>query len=129
MKIEHFCGIKYKILDKSRIQKYVISIANKEWEKSDFEKYGNDLQLKFILKKVDLSKIKPNKKLLKTHEFKKDLGKRIKKVRGLISTDKSIPPLILRGKDLLIFDGYARFHVLRELGIKKCLAYVGKNSR
>ncbi len=30
------------------------------------------------------------------------------------------------GNDLLIFDGYARLHALRQLGIDKCLAYVGR---
>lgn len=118
-------GIRYKILESSKIFDYVISVADKEWECLDFVKYGNDLKNSgWVLRKIKISAVKTNKKLLKSAKYQKDLGKRIKKIKLMVSEKKPMPPLILRRKDFLIFDGYARYHVLKELGIKECFAYV-----
>ena len=48
----------------------------------------------------------------------------IKKQKELFAGKIVIPPLILRGNDLFIFDGYARYHFFKDIGIKRCLAYV-----
>ncbi len=120
-------GIKYKLLAEEQIRDYVNEIAIKEWSSQDFRKYGNDLwQSKWKLKVVPLNKIKLNQDLLQTKEFKKDLIPRIEKMKEIIGEKEAIPPLILRGSDFLIFDGYARFKVLRRKRITRCLAYVGE---
>lgn len=119
-------GIKYQLIDNGKIRDYIVDVANKEWEKEDFVKYGTDLETsRWMLKVVDVRKIKVNEDLMRSIEFQKDLKRRIKIIKKILLKDKLIPPLILRGKDLFIFDGYARLRVLESMGVDQCLAYVG----
>lgn len=119
-------GVKYEILDDKQINDYVYSVAKKEWEEEDFITYGDDLEKsEWRLEKIAVSDIKVNKKLLGKVEFKKDLEKRVKKILKIFKENQAIPPLILRGKDLLVFDGYARLSAFKITGVKYCLAYVG----
>src|SRR3989339_2224082 len=119
-------GIKYFIINDKDIRDFVIKVAEKEWDKEDFIKYGKDLyDSKWGLKEIEINNIKPNLDLLATEVFQKDLQERIKKIREILNKGQSISQLILRGQDFLIFDGYARYHVLKERNIKKCLAHVG----
>ncbi len=119
-------GIRYCLVSEDKIKDYVVEIANKEWSGDDFLKYGDDLyKSEWSLEVIEVRKIKPNYEMLKTEKFQKDLLPRIKEQQKLNSQDKPIPPLILRGSDLLIFDGYARYHVFKERKVEKCLAYVG----
>ncbi len=117
-------GIKYKVLPNAKIAGYVNSVARKEWSAQDFVKYGKDLEAKWTLKKIKVNKIKPNKKLLQSKSFQEDLLKRTASIRKAVAIHKALPPLILRS-DMLIFDGYARWIVFKEMRIKECFAYVG----
>src|SRR3989339_135816 len=119
-------GIKYFLIAEKNIRDFVIGVAEKEWDREDFVKYGNDLyKSEWKLQEVKIEDIKPNPDLLATEVFQKDLQERIKKIREILNKGQSISQLILRGQDFLIFDGYARYHVLKERNIKKCLAHVG----
>jgi hypothetical protein len=119
-------GVKYEVLDKDDVRRFVLSVARAEWESHDFDKYGRDLnESTWDVQEVDVQRIKPNEQLLSSPEFKEDLKHRIDEVMKLMRTDQAIPPLILRGSDLLIFDGYARYKAFLTLRIGKCLAYVG----
>lgn len=119
-------GISYTFLPDEEVKDYVINICEKEWTENDFPLYGDDLyKSKWKLEEVSVSNISVNNSLLAREEFQKDLHIRIEKQRELFKSKTAIPPLILRGKDLFIFDGYARYHLFKELGIKHCLAYVG----
>lgn len=123
-------GVTYILVPTEQIRKYIIGVCEKEWDPNDFITYNKDLYgSEWKLEEIDLAKIIPNKTLLKSDVFQKDLRPRLRKQKELYATKKPIPPLILRGSDLLIFDGYARYHLLKELGVKKCLAYVGYTSR
>lgn len=118
-------GVRYHILDATEVSRYVKEVAEKEWSAQDFEKYGNDLRSEeWKLHEVDVADIVANADLLATEEFQKDLQPRIESIRNAIDSKGEIPPLILRAFDLLIFDGYARYHVFKEKNIQKCLAYV-----
>lgn len=102
-------------------------MADKEWDPEDFDKYGEELQSAvWGLVIVEVQDVKEHPEIIRSEEFLTDLRPRIQTVSKLIREGKPIPPLILRGKDHLIFDGYARLHALRALGVKKCLAYVGR---
>jgi hypothetical protein len=132
MKIEReLDGVLYRVLVKAdQIRNYVELITKEEWSLGDFEQYGDDLcQAKWKLEEVMIEKIQSNNILLATAKFQKDLQPRILKQREIQRQKIAIPPLILRGSNLLIFDGYARWSVFKEKGVKKCLAYVGHLSK
>ncbi|MDP3883133.1 MAG: hypothetical protein Q8Q48_03710 [Candidatus Staskawiczbacteria bacterium] len=120
-------GVTYNILEEDQIEAYVRRIAKEEWSFNDFEECEKDLSLNWALEEVRVSDIKPNEELLKTEKFQLDLKPRIIKIRDLLNNNQAVPPLILRGLDYFIFDGYARYHVLKEKRIEKCLAYVGRS--
>ncbi|HEV7701844.1 MAG TPA: hypothetical protein VGO63_00130 [Candidatus Paceibacterota bacterium] len=124
--IQIYENISYIILNPEDIRAYVIEIAKEEWGKEDFIIYNDDLyKSSWVLKQVDMGKIKLNKEKLATTIFQEDLRPRIQNQIELYQKNIAIPPLILRGEDFLIFDGYARYHFLKQLGVKTCLAYVG----
>ena len=50
--------------------------------------------------------------LLVSEEFQANLKDRIATQIGLIRARTAIRPLVLRGGDLFLFDGYARAHML-----------------
>lgn len=61
-------------------------------------------------------------------DFINSLNLRKERMKKLFNEKTPVPPLILRGSDMLIFDGYARSNTLKHMGIKKCLAYVSHKS-
>ena len=118
-------GLRYVVLvDSEKIEKFVVSTCEEEWDNEDFETFGDDLYGQtWKLSEVLVKNIQVQKQLLQSPIFIKDVTPRIAKQRELYEEGIAIPPLILRGKDLLIFDGYARWHFFRSLGLNKCLAY------
>ena len=64
--------------------------------------------------------------LLASERFQAELKGRIAIQIGLIRERTPIPPLVMRGGDLFLFDGYPRTHALKALGVPLCLAYVCK---
>lgn len=116
-------GVSYLILlDPEEIRTEVLAIVKKEWEKSDFDVYGKYIKnAQWRLEKVATSAITfgPDQ------PDQKDLAPRIATHLKLLEKKTPIPPLILKGDDLLIFDGYARINALRKKAITTCLAYVG----
>lgn len=120
-------GIIYTLFPEEQIKKYVIDICEKEWDSDDFPKYGDDLyRSTWKLEEIEVAKISPNPTLMQSKFFQKDVQPMLQKQKELYLAKTPIFPLILRGKDLLIFDGYARYLLLKGLGTKKCLAYVGR---
>jgi len=123
-----FARINYHVLeDADAIERYVLAVAAEEWEPKDFEEFAVDLfGQTWTLEQVIVERIKPQQALLDSPEFQADVQPRIARQRALHAVGGAVPPLILRGSDLLIFDGYARWHYFRERGIAHCLAYVGR---
>lgn len=117
-------GVRYATCtDPSEIQKYVRGVAYEEWDPEDFTRYGEDLKhLVWELKEINVSDITFGP----AQPTAEDLNPRIEKQLVLKDMQTDVPPLIVRASDMLVFDGYARVHAYRKLGIKKCLAYVGK---
>lgn len=120
-------NVKYGLVPKDELKETIETIAKEEWDEEDFRMFGDDLyKSNWELEEVDVDKINIREDLMNDPEFIKSLNLRVN-IHKKLQVDKvAIPPLILRGSDLLIFDGYARLHTLKELGIKKCLAYVGR---
>ena len=127
--VREFHGIRYRLLAKDDIKKYVLGVARAEWEAKDFDVYGDDLtESVWGLQELDVEKIKPDRELLRSPAFQEDLRGRTDTMRSMVRKRELIPPLILRGSDFHIFDGYARYSVFLEMRISRCLAYVGELS-
>lgn len=123
-------GISFFVLPQEQIPKYVFDVCQGEWDKEDFVKYGDDLyKATWQIEKILVDKIKVNEEMLKSDAFQKDVQPRIVKQKELYAAGVPMNPLILRGSDLLIFDGYARWHLLKQLGAKHCMAYVGRREQ
>lgn len=121
-------GVNYEIIVNRKVKDYIFAMAQEEWDSEDFEIWGDYLKsTTFKLKEVDLSNLKRRPELLSDNEFSKDLEKRIEFQIERIKSGQSIKPLVLDGRDMLIFDGYARSGALDKLGKNICLAYVGEN--
>lgn len=121
-------GICYRVLnDSDEIERFVVATCNEEWDREDFEQFGLDLyEQQWALRQVPVDKIQVLRHQLQSADFIADVTPRIEKQRALHRNGDAIPPLILRGHDYLIFDGYARWHLFNELGVKECLAYISR---
>jgi hypothetical protein len=121
-------GVIYDILPGTEIAAWVREMASREWEPEDFEKWGQDLLAPvWVVQVVPVSEIRMRPELLASQEFWADLENRIATQIGLIQAGTPVPPLVLRGGDLFLLDGYARAHALQALGVPDCLAYVSKS--
>ena len=122
-------GIHYFVLgDSADIERYVLATSQAEWDSEDFEQYGQDLHDQvWHLAQVPVKSIRVLQHQLDSAEFIADVTPRIEQQRRLHCDGIAVPPLILRGHDHLIFDGYARWHLFSELGIRECLAYVSRS--
>ncbi len=122
-------GIRYGLIEPSVVREHILSMADQEWDPEDFARSGKDLRnATWKLEKVKVQSVRMHTELMRSREFRNDLRLRIGRVLKLIKRGGSIPPLVLRGKDLLIFDGYAGLHALRQLGATECLAYIWHRS-
>jgi len=119
-------GVRYGLIESSMVREHILSMADKEWDPEDFVRSGKDLRnATWRLEKVRVQSVRMRAELIRSRGFQDDLRPRIGRVLKMIQAGRSIPPLVLRGEDLRIFDGYARLHALRQLGVAECLAYVG----
>jgi|SRR5450759_3050541 len=120
-------GVVYEVADGGAIAAWIWEMANKEWEPDDFDKWGQDLLTpQWSVQVVPVAAITMRPELLASEEFQAELLGRIETQIGLIRDRTPIPPLVLRGGDLFLFDGYARTHALKALGVSQCLAYVSQ---
>ena len=121
-------GVHYTLLPQVRIREYCVRVCEEEWDPPDFEEFGPDLYRSvWSLEEVRTGQILPNAGLMARESFQDDLRPRIATQMELFGTQTPIPPLILRGRDHLIFDGYARYHMLKRVGASLGLAYVGRH--
>ena len=120
-------GVVYEVADGDAIAAWIWEMANKEWEPDDFDKWGQDLLAsEWSVQVVPVAAITMRPELLASAEFQAELLVRVETQIGLIRDRTPIPPLVLRGGDLFLFDGYARTHALKALGVSQCLAYVSQ---
>jgi hypothetical protein len=119
-------GIRYITLPEDTIRDYIIKKCEEEWDAEDFPIYGDDLyNSTWKLVEMEVKNIKINEELYRSDIFQADVQPRIKNQIELRTKNIAIPPLIIRGQDNLIFDGYARWSMFQAQGITKCLVFVG----
>ncbi len=96
------------------------------WTKEWLEQLPN---LKFKLKIVNIDEIRPRKELMnyktKSYCFMDELKERAKDREESMQRGVSIEPLVVRGSDMELMDGYTRYIVIKKFGEKKVYAYVG----
>lgn len=118
--------ITYRVLCESdEIGKYVVQTCETEWDPDDFRIFGKDLyDQRWDLQTIETDDITVQESLLASPAFMNDVTPRIERQHRLHNQHIPIPPLILRGSDHLIFDGYARWHFFKAIGVQQCLAYI-----
>lgn len=135
-------GITYWVIeDPAEIADFINTNIRKEWE-ADLRSVGRDpredpwLQTlyrgKWRLEVVDADRIVLNPDIMNYVDtergcsFQELLAKRRKELRSVVETYRVVIwPVILRGEDMLLADGYCRLSTLQEIGISQAYAYLG----
>jgi len=129
-------GITYWVINDSRqIRRFINTNIRHEWEK-DAETDGVVLsidpwlrglsRMKWSLRTIAVANVQPNPFLIKQQDFVRRLKERSEQLRrGIELYDQVIWPIIVRGEDSMLKDGYCRYTTLKTMGVKRTLAYVG----
>ena len=135
-------GITYWVIeDPAEIADFINSNIRKEWE-ADLRSVGRDpredpwlqtlYRRKWRLEVVDADRIVGNPGIMnyvdteRGYRFQESLAKRRKELRSVVETYRVVIwPVILRGEDMLLADGYCRLGTLQEIGISQVYAYLG----
>jgi hypothetical protein len=134
--IRRLRGITYWVFpDKREIRGFINSNIKKEWEKDDFEDRTNPqkdgwlLSLpkrKWNLQEIDIDSIMLNHEMLARDAFTTRLEERSNELRKVLSEYNAVIwPLVIRGEDFELKDGYCRYTTLKKMGVSRTLAYVG----
>lgn len=108
-KIRAVASVKYSLLAPPRVREYILAMADKEWDPEDFVRHGQDLlRATWRLETAKVRNVRMRPDLMRSPAFQNELRPRIGHQLKLIKVGQPIHPLVLRGKDLLIFDGFAR---------------------
>jgi hypothetical protein len=130
-------GITYWVIDDSeQIRRFINSNILHEWKK-DAETDGIDAsvdpwlrglsKLKWSLQTIPLANVKLEPSLIGRQGFVTRLEERSKQLRrGIELYDQVISPIIIRGKDSMLKDGYCRYTTLKAMRVKRNLAYIGR---
>ena len=83
-------------------------------------------QMKWSLKTIAMASLRLDPSLIRRRDFVERLEERSKQLRrGIELYDQVIWPVIIRGEDSMLKDGYCRSTTLKAMGVKRTLAYVG----
>lgn len=134
-------GITYWVLeDQAEIAELVNVHIRREWESDIAEQkdheggvwLGTIQGRSWRLEVVEMSKIKLSMNIMNYsdeetgYNFRKRLEERKKVLRrDLERLGAVIRPLILRGEDMQLMDGYYRYHVFKDLGVMRAYVYLG----
>ena len=134
-------GITYwAIKDPTEIRDFICNNVRKEWEADIAEQedheggtwLGTIRARRWRLEVTELSKVKLSAEIMDYaneetgYNFRKRLEERKKVLeREIDKFGAVIRPLILRGEDMQLMDGYCRFHVLSGRGATRAFTYVG----
>lgn len=129
-------GITYWVIDGSKqIRRFINTNIRREWEK-DAETDGVDASLDpwlrdlsrmtWSLQAIAMANVKLDPSMIRRQNFVARLEERRKQLRREIELyDQVIWPVIIRGEDSMLKDGYCRYTTLKTMGVKRTLAYVG----
>jgi hypothetical protein len=130
-------GITYWVInDPTQIRRFINTNIRHEWEK-DAETDEVDpkidpwlrglSKMKWSLRTIATSNVRLNPFLMKKERFVRRLEERSKQLRrGIEHYDQLIWPIIMRGEDSMLKDGYCRYTTLKAIGVKTTLAYIGQ---
>ena len=134
-------GITYWVLPQREIGELVNSYIRREWETDKMNQNEDPKKSRWLgslplrewkLVKIGLTSIKLNDRIMSYsdaesgYNFKRRLEERKPAIREDIEKYGGIiRPLVLRAEDLQLMDGYCRYHVLLDKGIKNAYAYLG----
>jgi hypothetical protein len=133
-------GITYWVIeDPDEIHEFINTQIRKEWTQ-DAKDEGRDPQddawlqalskRKWRLEILELDDIKPNPYEfipVTGYNFEERLAKRGQRLREAVQTYGSVIwPVVIRGEDMQLVDGYCRFTTLEELNVPRIYAYVGR---
>jgi len=133
-------GITYWVIeDPDEIHEFTNTQIRKEWTQ-DAKDEGRDPQddawlqalpkRKWRLEILELGGIKPNPYEFipgTGYNFEERLAKRSGRLRKAVQTYGSVIwPVVIRGEDMQLVDGYCRFTTLKAMNVPRIYAYVGK---
>lgn len=125
------------IPDPSEVKKYVMKWIMREWEFDHNEaphevwtvEWMNVLpKMDFVLKAIDLEKIRPRRDLMSVKEFQVSLQERANEREEAIWRGVSIEPLLINRNGYELMDGYTRYKILKKYLQKEVYAYIGSVS-
>jgi len=120
-------GVRYVVVKESRIRNHLFEKLLPEWGKEAFNEELPDMEgWNWRVENVKISDIRVWDILMQDADFISELENRIAIQKGRISRGDNIEPIVVRGRDMVIYDGYARLHALKQLGKAEVLAYVGR---
>nr|ADQ54410.1 hypothetical protein E37-7F_27 [uncultured marine crenarchaeote E37-7F] len=120
-------GVKYRVVTQSKIRKHLSTILLNEWgiEEFNVEWHSKMNGWDWTVEILKVSDIKLWTNVMEDSNFLLNLEERVEIQKDRILQNQSIEPIVVRGRDMVLYDGYARFHSLKRLGKHKVLAYVG----
>ena len=136
-------GVTYWVIeDPNEIHEFIDPQIRKEWTQ-DAKDEGRDPrddawlqalpQRKWCLEILELGAIKPNpyEFIPETgYNFEERLAKRSQQLREAVETyGLVIWPVVIRGEEMQLVDGYCRFTMLKAMNVQRIYAYVGVRKR
>lgn len=129
-------GITYWVLnDPKEIRGFINSNVRQEWERdnltdgvdSDADDWLLTLPKRvWRLRSLAIDEMTLDPSMMARESFVKQLDERSNEMRRSISEYHIVLwPLVLRGEDYRLKDGYCRFTTLERMGIRRVLAYIG----
>jgi hypothetical protein len=133
-------GISYWVIeDPDEIHEFINTQIRKEWTqdaKDESRDPQDDAWLQALAKRkwrleiLELGDIKPNPYEfipVTGYNFEERLAKRAQRLREAVQTYGSVIwPVVIRGEDMQLVDGYCRFTTLEALNVPRIYAYVGR---
>jgi hypothetical protein len=120
-------GVKYAVVRETRIRAHLFDKLMPEWGKEEFEEELPEMEgWIWRAERVKISAIKLWDAVMRDPQFIAELEKRVMTQKDRISRGEGIEPIVVRGGDMVIYDGYARLHALKQLGKDEVLTYVGR---
>ncbi len=129
------CVTYWVIEDPGQIRKFVNTNIRREWLKDaedddvdpEYEPWLRSLsKLRWSIKTVKLAEIRLNPLMMNRRSFIARLEERSSQLRrGIELYGQVIWPIILSGEDSLLKDGYCRYTTLKQMNIRRTLAYIG----
>jgi len=127
LKVVVLQSVRYRVMEEPDIKDHLFRALSAEWGREAFDEELPDMvRWNWKVKTVRISDIKLWDELMGDAAFISELEERIKTQKNLISQGEYIEPIVIRGRDMVIYDGYARLHALKQLGKDAVLAYVGR---